>query len=127
MSKYEKMLECNRKSSSEKIELAKKAIFEMLDDGEKITIPKLIAKTGLSIGFFYKNQIVRTVLDKALEQQVGMTDPRKHILDMAMGNEIERLHEKIRTLQSENRSLQEENEKLQRALSRKKSSIIRSL
>ena len=51
----------------------------------------------------------------------------KHILDMAMGNEIERLHEKIRTLQSENRSLQEENEKLQRALSRKKSSIIRSL
>ena len=127
MSKYEKMLECNRKSSSEKIELAKKAIFEMLDDGEKITIPKLITKTGLSRGFFYKNQIVRTLLDKALEQQVGMTDPRKHILDMAMENEIERLHEKIRTLQSENRILQEENEKLQRALSRKKSSIIRSL
>lgn len=127
MSKYEKMLECNRKSSSEKIELTKKAIFQMLDDGEKITIPKLITKTGLSRGFFYKNQIVRTLLDKALERQVGMTDPRKHILDMAMGNEIERLHEKIRTLQSENRSLQEENEKLQRALSRKKSSIIRSL
>lgn len=127
MSKYEKMLECNRKSSSEKIELAKKAIFEMLDDGEKITIPKLITKTGLSRGFFYKKQIVQTLLDKALEQQVGMTDPRKHILDMAMGNEIERLHEKIRTLQFENRILQEENEKLQKALSRKKSSIIRSL
>lgn len=127
MSKYEKMVACNRQSSLEKIDLAKKTIFEMLDDGEKITIPKLITKTGLSRGFFYKNQIVRTVLDKALEQQVGMTDPRKHILDMAMGNEIERLHEKIRTLQSENRSLQEENEKLQRALSRKKSSIIRSL
>lgn len=109
MSKYEKMLECNRKSSSEKIELAKKTIFEMLDDGEKITIPKLITKTGLSRGFFYKNQIVRTLQDKALEQQVGMTDPRKHILDMAMGNEIERLHEKIRTLQSENRILQGEN------------------
>lgn len=56
-----------------------------------------------------------------------MVDPRKNILDMAMGNEIERLHEKIRTLQSENRRLQEENEKLQKALSRKKSSIIRSL
>lgn len=127
MSKYEKMLECNRKSSSEKIDLAKKTIFEMLDDGEKITIPKLITKTGLSRGFFYKNQIVRTLLDKALEQQVGMVDPRKNILDMAMGNEIERLHEKNRTLQSENRRLQEENEKLQKALSRKKSSIIRSL
>ena len=57
----------------------------------------------------------------------GMAYARKHILDMAMGNEIERLHEKLRTLQSENRSLQEENEKLQRALSRKKGSIIRSL
>ena len=77
MSKYEKMLDCNRKASAEKIELAKKTIFEMLDDGEKITIPKLIAKTGLSRGFFYKNQIVRTVLDKALEQQVGMVDPER--------------------------------------------------
>lgn len=127
MSKYEKMLDCNRKASAEKIEFAKKTIFEMLDDGEKITIPKLIAKTGLSRGFFYKNQIVRTVLDKALEQQVGMVDPRKNILDMAMGNEIELLHDKIRALQSENRSLRAENEKLQKALSKKKTSIIRSL
>ena len=38
--------------------------------------------------FFYKNPIVRSTLDKALEQQVGMTDPRKNILDMAMDNEI---------------------------------------
>ena len=88
MSKYEKMVACNRKSSADKIELAKKTIFKMLDEGEKITIPKLIAKTGLSRGFFYKNPIVRSTLDKALEQQVGMTDPRKNILDMAMDNEI---------------------------------------
>ncbi len=127
MSKYEKMLECNRKSSSEKIELAKKTIFEMLDNGEKITIPKLMAKTGLSRGFYYKNQIVRTVLDKALEQQVGMVDPRKQILDMAMGNEIEVLHERIRALQTENGRLKDENEKLQKALTKKKASIIRSL
>lgn len=79
--------------------------------------------TGLSRGFFYKNQIVRTLLDKALEQQVGMVDPRKHILDMAMGNEIERLHEKIRTLQSENRRLHEENEKLQKALAGRKAAL----
>ena len=83
-----KMVACNRKSSADKIELAKKTIFKMLDEGEKITIPKLIAKTGLSRGFFYKNPIVRSTLDKALEQQVGMTDPRKNILDMAMDNEI---------------------------------------
>ncbi len=127
MSKYEKMVECNRKISAEKIELAKKVIFEMLDNGEKITIPKLMARTGLSRGFYYKNQIVRTVLDKALQQQVGMTDPRKNILDMAMGNEIEVLHEKIRVLQMENKRLKEENDRLQKALTKKKASIIRSL
>lgn len=127
MSKYEKMVACNRKSSLEKIDLAKKAIFEMLDDGEKITVPKLMAKTGLSRGFFYKNTVVRGVLNKALEQQVGMTDPRKNILDMAMENEIEALHEKIRSLQEENRQLIKENEKLQKALNRKNASLLRSL
>ena len=44
MSKYEKMVACNRKSSADKIELAKKTIFKMLDEGEKITIPKLIVE-----------------------------------------------------------------------------------
>lgn len=127
MSKYEKMVACNRKSSADKIELAKKTIFEMLDEGEKITIPKLIAKTGLSRGFFYKNPTVRSVLDKALEQQVGMTDPRKNILDMAMNNEIVALHEKIRTLQKENSRLIAENEKLQKALNKKNMSLLRSL
>ena len=127
MSKYEKMVACNRKSSADKIELAKKTIFEMLDEGEKITIPKLIAKAGLSRGFFYKNPIVRNTLDKALEQQVGMTDPRKNILDMAMDNEIIALHEKIRTLQKENSRLTAENEKLQKALNKKNMSLLRSL
>ncbi len=127
MSKYEKMVACNRKSSADKIELAKKTIFKMLDEGEKITIPKLIAKTGLSRGFFYKNPIVRSTLDKALEQQVGMTDPRKNILDMAMDNEIVALHEKIRILQKENSRLTAENEKLQKALNKKNMSLLRSL
>lgn len=127
MSKYEKMIACNRKSSAEKIDLAKKTIFEMLDEGEKITIPKLIAKTGLSRGFFYKNPIVRSVLNKALEQQVGMTDPRKGILDMVMDNEIAALHEKIRTLQKEINRLADENEKLQKALNRKNVSLLHSL
>lgn len=127
MSKYEKMVACNRKSSADKIDLAKKTIFEMLDEGEKITIPKLIAKTGLSRGFFYKNPIVRSTLDKALEQQVGMTDPRKNILDMAMDNEIVALHEKIRILQKENSRLTAENEKLQKALNKKNMSLLRSL
>ena len=67
----------------------------MVEEGEKVTIPKLIAKTGLSRGFFYKNPMVRQALDKALEQQVGMIDPRRSVLDMAMDNEIVALHERI--------------------------------
>ena len=35
MSKYEKMVACNRKSSADKIELAKKTIFKMLDEGRE--------------------------------------------------------------------------------------------
>lgn len=70
---------------------------------------------------------MRNTLDKALEQQVGMTDPRKNILDMAMDNEIIALHEKIRTLQKENSRLTAENEKLQKALNKKNMSLLRSL
>ena len=42
MDKYEKMLECNRKASDEKIERARKAIFELMDEGEKVTVPRLM-------------------------------------------------------------------------------------
>ena len=93
MRKYDKMIACNRKVSAEKIELAKRTIFEMLEEGEKITIPKLMTKTGLSRGFFYKNPTVRKLVDEAVEKQAGMVDPRKGILDMVMDNEIAKLHE----------------------------------
>ena len=51
MDRYEKMLECNRKASDEKIERARKAIFELMDEGERVTVPRLMEKTGLSRGF----------------------------------------------------------------------------
>ena len=115
------------KASAEKIDLARRTIFEMVEEGEKVTIPKLIAKTGLSRGFFYKNPMVRQALDKALEQQVGMIDPRRSVLDMAMDNEIVALHERIRELQQENQRLRAENEKMQKALSRRNDKLLRNL
>lgn len=123
MNKYDKMIACNRKASAEKIDLARRTIFEMVEEGEKVTIPKLIAKTGLSRGFFYKNPMVR----QALEQQVGMIDPRRSVLDMAMDNEIVALHERIRELQQENQRLRAENEKMQKALSRRNDKLLRNL
>lgn len=127
MSKYDKMVACNKKVSAAKIELARKTILEMMDDGEKVTVPKLMAKTGLSRGFFYKNPIIRNLLNQTLEQQAGMADPRRGILDMVMDSEIVMLHEQIRALQSENEQLKVENKKLQKALEKKNMSLLRSL
>ena len=57
MSKYDMMIAGNRKASEEKIELAKRTIWQMLENHEKISVPKLTAKTGLSRGFFTKIQV----------------------------------------------------------------------
>lgn len=127
MSKYDKMVACNRKMSMEKIELAKKEIFEMMTEGEKVKVPKLMKKTGLSRGFFYKNPTVRKLLDQALEQQIGMPDPRREILNMAMDNEITMLRERIRTLERENKRLKEEIEKLHKAVDRKNMNLFKNL
>ena len=78
MSKYGKMLEVNHKQSVEKIQRAKLTIQEMIEEEDKVTVPKLMQKTGLSRGFFYKNPIVRSEIDAAMEQQAGMVDPRRN-------------------------------------------------
>lgn len=84
MSKYDKMLEVNHKQSVEKIQRAKLTIQEMIEEEDKVTVPKLMQKTGLSRGFFYKNPEVRKAVDRALQLQAGMIDKRRKILDMAM-------------------------------------------
>lgn len=127
MNKYDKMIACNRESSKQKIELARETILEMLDRNEKISIPKLIEKTGLSRGFFYKNPIIRNLLDEAAEKQIGLADPRKKVLNMVMDAEIITLRRKIRALEQENQSLTEEVQKLRKALDRKNMNLLRSL
>ena len=52
MSKYGKMLEVNHEQSLEKIQRAKLTILEMIEEEDKVTVPKLMQKTGLSRGFF---------------------------------------------------------------------------
>lgn len=127
MSKYEKMLALNKRVSDEKIERARKAIIQLMDEGERLTVPRLMEKTGLSRGFFYKNSTVRKELDRALEQEAGMSNPRKKILDMAMDSEIEALHQQLRAAQQEKEKLVKENEKLKKALERKNRDLLRGL
>ena len=127
MSKYDRMVSLNRQISEAKMEVARRTIFEMLDEGEKISVPKLIVKTGLSRGFFYKNPTIRRLVDEAMEKQVGLVDPRRGVFDMAMDNEMIRLHEQIRVLQKENQRLTEENIKLKKAMDRKNLNLLRSI
>ena len=79
MNKYDMMIACNRKTSEEKINRAVTEIRQMLTDREKVTVPKLVKRTGLSRGFFYKNETVRKEMDRVLEQQAGMIDPKRYI------------------------------------------------
>ena len=51
MNKYDKMIEENQKKSKEKIELAQRTIQDMISNKERISVPKLMKKTGLSRGF----------------------------------------------------------------------------
>lgn len=84
-------------------------------------------KTGLSRGFFYKNQIVREELERVMSQQGGMSHPRKKILDLAMDNEIVAMRRQLRNLQRENEDLLKENEKLKKALEHKNRELLRNL
>lgn len=127
MSKYDKMLAINKKVSNEKIERAKNAIFELMDEKERVTVPKLMEKTGLSRGFFYKNPDVRKAVDRAIEQQGGINHPRKNIIDMAMNSEIEALQKHLHNLQREKEELLKENEKLRKALEKKNRELLRNL
>lgn len=127
MNKYDKMIEENQKKSKEKIETARRAIHDMLEERERITVPKLMKKTGLSRGFFYKNPIIREEMDKAVEQQAGMIDPRREILNMAMEKQIDLLNQKVAGLTHENNSLKKEVARLQKALKKQDLSFIKNL
>ena len=127
MSKYDKMIEVNRERSDVKIESAKLAIRKLMEDGERISIPKRMKMTGLSRGFFYKNATVRNEIDRAIEQQAGTVDPRRSILDKAMDSRIELLQQQLAKLKQENEALIKENQKLQKALNKKSLNVLKSL
>ena len=127
MNKYDKMLELNKKKSEEKVTSAVNTIREMVVEKEKVSIPKLMKKTGLSRGFFYKNPIVRSEIDAAMEQQAGMVDPRRNIISQAMEVEMNLLRQQLQKLKSENENLIKENQKLKKALSKKELNLIKQI
>ena len=127
MNKYDKMIEENQRKSKEKICLAQQTIHDMVANKERITVPKLMKKTGLSRRFFYKNPTIRDLMNQAIEEQAGMIDPRREILNMAMEKQIELLNQKIEALTRENSELKKKNEKLQKALKKQDLNFIKNL
>ena len=127
MNKYDKMIEENQRKSKEKICLAQQTIHDMVANKKRITVPKLMKKTGLSRGFFYKNPTVRDLMNQAVEEQAGMIDPRREILNMAMEKQIELLNQKVAALTRENSELKKKNEKLQKALKKQDLNFIKNL
>lgn len=125
MSKYDKMVEENQKKSKEKIAAARYAIREMLEDQERISVPKLMKRTGLSRGFFYKNPVIREEMNRAVEQQAGMIDPRREILNVALEQQNELLQRQVQELKRENADLKKTLEKLQKALKKQDLSFIK--
>ena len=127
MNKYDTMIVCNRKTSEEKINRAVTEIRQMLTDREKVSVPKLVKRTGLSRGFFYKNETVRKEMDRALEQQAGMIDPKRYIGDIVMKNRLELLEQQVRDLKREKEQLEKENVRLQKALNKKDLNLLKNL
>ena len=127
MSKYDKMVEVNRERSEEKIAAAKRAIRKLLDQGERVSVPQLVRMTGASRGFFYKNPIVRGEIDAAIEQQAGMVDPRRNIINQAMEAEMNLLRQQLQKLKGENENLIKENQKLKKALSKRELNLIKQI
>lgn len=127
MNKYDMMIAYNWKTSEEKINRAVTEIRQMLTDREKVTVPKLVKRTGLSRGFFYKNETVRKEMDRVLEQQAGMIDPKRYIGDIVMKNRIELMEQQVRELKREKEQLEKENIRLQKALNKKDLNLLKNL
>ena len=125
MNKYDRMLAVNKQASEAKIEKARREIVRMVDDGEKVSIQKLMERTGLSRGFFYKNPQVRKEIDRALEQQADLADPRREVLDMAMNHELAMSQQEVERLRKENEQMRQELEVAKKALAKKNVGVLK--
>jgi hypothetical protein len=133
--KYDKMIEITQAESRRKMEVAKKAISGMLDNMERITVAELVKRTGLSRGFFYKNQMVRRELDDAIHRQEAIFKNQhpvimdKELEDTMIDLKLELLKAKTQNeeLAKSNEQLRQQVEKLQKQLGRKEISLLKRL
>ena len=97
MTKYDRMVATNKATSTAKIAKAKAEISKMVSENIQVTVGELVKRTGLSRGFFYKNEEVSRALENARDLQDGkaLTRPQKVILDKAMDKQLQVLQQQI--------------------------------
>jgi archaellum biogenesis ATPase FlaH len=100
------------------MELAIREIKSASKEGRNISDSELSKKTGLSKGFFYKNEEVRAVLDEIKREQdiEQMTEIRKEIKQYSLEKQNEIYRIELENLKRENEELKKENQKLEKAL-----------
>ena len=71
MANYTNMIKSNHDRSEAMLNLSLTTISEMVEDGEKVTVAKLVRRTGFSRDYFYKNKDVHEALTNAITLQIG--------------------------------------------------------
>ena len=129
MPQYDRIVAPHHATSTAKIAKAKAEISKMVSENIQVTVGELVKRTGLSRGFFYKNEEVSRALENARDLQDGkaLTRPQKVILDKAMDKQLQVLQQQIEKLKSENSSLSKKNQDLQKALNKKDLNFIKNL
>lgn len=118
MAKHDKMNEVNRQESQRKIEMALQEIKSAADKGKSVSVSELSKKIGLSRGFFYKNEQVRTALDAVRQgkEDEQLIKIRREIQEYSLEKQNELYKKELEKLKKENEELKKENQKLTKAL-----------
>ena len=129
MKSYEKMVAVNRQTSERKELIAIEAMRKKYESQEQVSVVALVKETGLSRGFFYKNERVRTELRRLQKLQAGMdfTATRKVVLDKAIVLRIKELEAENRLLNMQLADLLDKNNKLEKVAQRKKEDYFNEL
>jgi len=120
MAKYDKMNEANRQESEKKMQLAIAEIRRTASEGTAISVSDLSRNTGLSKGFFYKNEQVRNILneEKEKQNQGTLAQIKREVRDKSLEKQVELYQREIKRLMDENENLKKENRKLVRTLNK---------
>lgn len=111
--KYDKMVEITQAESQKKMNIAKNTISNMLKNMERITVAELVKRTGLSRGFFYKNELIRREMDDAIHRQEAIFKNKHPVaMDRKLENSVIDLKIELLRVKTENGKLSKQNQEL---------------